>query len=534
MKKHTLLSTVIILMITNSAFAQLNWTKIWDYRYGGTAWDVPMAGIEAPGHGYLFAGKSLSDSSGNRVSPSSRVNFWHYWLVRVDSLGQKIWERNFGGTGDDFLASACTTPDGGFMIGGSSDSPISGDKSQASRGGLDYWVIKVDSTGHRQWDKTFGGSLDDELRSIERTVDGGFILCGDSRSGISGDKTHANYGVSDFWVVKINAQGVKQWDWEFGGVNYERAVKATQTADKGYFICGQSESPPSGNKTSARRGFNDYWVLKTDSIGNIEWDKDYGGLLNDVMLTGIKTMDGGYIVGGHTNSSIGADKTDTLRGWEDYWIVKIDSQGIKQWDKTFGTTTNEDEFSHIYQMSDHGYLFGVTSYSMLPNCDKSEPNMGIEQSWIIKTDSLGNKLWDKTAMTPGHDEATYIYPSFDKCYVLLGEDSGIPGGDNSSQAFDLLGDYWIVKYCPDETSDITHLTADAFNIYPNPFNDELHISWAIDARPCTVSLYDILGKKISSQSMNESTVISTSKLARGVYVLDINVDGYRVTKKICK
>ena len=133
----------------------------------------------------------------------------------------KQWDKTFGGSNNDDLSSLQQTSDGGYILGGYSASGISGDKTEASRGNNDYWIVKTDANGNKQWDKTFGGSSDDQLYSFQQTTDGGYISGGRSTSGISGDKTEASKGSYDYWIVKTDANGNKQWDKTFGGSNVD-------------------------------------------------------------------------------------------------------------------------------------------------------------------------------------------------------------------------------------------------------------------------------------------------------------------------
>ncbi|MEO5674431.1 MAG: hypothetical protein ABIQ74_07265, partial [Chitinophagales bacterium] len=158
----------------------------------------------------------------------------------------KQWDARFGGSDYDWLLSLQQTADGGYILGGYSDSGISGDKTQASQGGYDYWIVKTDAGGVKQWDARFGGSNDDYLFSLQQTADGGYILGGYSWSGISGDKTQASQGANDYWIVKTDAGGVKQWDARFGGSSDEYFNALQQTADGGYILGGFSLSGISG------------------------------------------------------------------------------------------------------------------------------------------------------------------------------------------------------------------------------------------------------------------------------------------------
>jgi len=210
----------------------------------------------------------------------------------------------------------------------------------------------------KQWDKRFGGTTVDQLNSLQKTADGGYILGGQSNSGISGDKTVDSWGSFDYWVVKIDANGVKQWDKRFGGTDYDNLMSIQPTSDGGYILGGASGSGIGGDKTEDSRGIVDYWVVKIDANGVKQWDKRFGGTDEDFLLSLQQTADFGYILGGYSNSGIGGDKTEGVLGLQDYWVVKIDANGIKQWDKRFGGTSNEGLRS-LQETVDGGYILGV-------------------------------------------------------------------------------------------------------------------------------------------------------------------------------
>ena len=229
----------------------------------------------------------------------------------------KLWDKTFGGTQSDELTTLQQTSDGGYILGGVSDSGISSDKSQVHKGIFDYWVVKLDASGIKTWDKTIGGSADEELYSIKQTTDGGYILGGLSNSGISGDKSQASKGGGDYWIVKLDASGNKLWDKTIGGISWDNFTAIQQTSDGGFILGGYSESGVSGDKTQASKGMEDYWVVKLDASGNKIWDKTFGGNNQDRLFSLQQTADGDYILGGWSNSGISGDKTQASKGFED-------------------------------------------------------------------------------------------------------------------------------------------------------------------------------------------------------------------------
>ena len=270
----------------------------------------------------------------------------------------KMWDKTFGGNGVENMASIQQTSDGGFILGGYSTSGISGDKSQASVGTVDFWVIKLDVIGNKIWDKTFGGSANDPLYSIQQTSDGGFILGGISLSGVGGDKSQPNKGNADYWIVKIDANGNKLWDKTYGGSGNDYFRYIRQTSDGGYILCGNSESGISGDKSQNSLGGFDYWLLKLDGNGNKVWDKTIGGSGSEEFHQLQQTSDGGYILGGGSTSGVSGHKSQTSFGGYDFWIIKLNGSGNKVWDKTLGGN-GSDILQSLQQTTDGGYIWVV-------------------------------------------------------------------------------------------------------------------------------------------------------------------------------
>ena len=433
------------------SFGQNPLVKMWDNDYGGLLHDVFISMQQTTDGGYILGGQTKSDISGNKTQPlwGAFGTDYDYWIVKTDSLGNKQWDKDFGGTDFDYLMTVRQTKDGGYIVGGYSISPISGDKTQPRWSyAWDYWIVKTDSLGIKQWDKVFGSHGYDFFCSVEQTSDGGYILGGYTNEGNNGDNTQSNWGADDYWIVKTDSLGIKQWDKGFGGTSYDHLRFIHQTTDGGYILGGNSSSGISGDKTQSNWGVTDYWIVKIDSLGIKQWDKDFGGTLGEVLFSIEQTADGGYILGGYSKSDMSGDKTQPLWGipgtdW-DYWIVKIDTLGNKQWDKDFGGT-DLDELFNVSQTTDGGYLLSGDSYSPISG-DKTENNFGVEQTWIIKTDSLGTKQWDKTILTSGHDENALAIQTNDGCYAIANATDGIIGGYKSQTGWGGY-DYWLVKFC---------------------------------------------------------------------------------------
>jgi hypothetical protein len=439
----TYLIAFVILINSNSLQAQTALVKQWDKTFGGSNYDQFSSLKQTTDGGYILGGLSFSPISGTKSQASKGRD--DYWVIKLDASGNKTWDKTLGGSSNDHCSSLQQTSDGGYILGGSSSSPISGDKSQANKaqGFDDYWVVKLNANGNKLWDKTIGSSGDDNLTSLQQTSDGGYILGGYTQSGISGDKSQVSQGSYDYWVVKLDASGNKIWDKTFGGSGEDRLFSLQQTSDGGYILGGNSYSGISGDKSQANKtqGFDDYWVVKLDANGNKSWDKTLGGSSQDDLWYLQQTLDGGYILGGTTDSGISGDKSQASQGSYDYWVVKLDASGNKMWDKTFGGSLG-DGLHSLHQTSDGGYILGGYSASGISG-DKSQVSQNGDY-WLVKLDGSGNKSWDKTIGGVDGDNLGSVQQTTDGGYILGGQSGSGIGGDKS-QAAEGLEDYWVVK-----------------------------------------------------------------------------------------
>ncbi len=260
-------------------------------------------------------------------------------------------------------------------------------------------------TGEMQgWNETYGGASYDTARSVVRTSDGGYALTGSTGSfGVGG---------TDFWLVKTDPAGNAQWNKTYGGtgLSLDDAYALVQTSDGGYALAGYTNSFGAGDY--------DFWLVKTDSSGNAQWNKTYGGTSVDCAYALVQTSGGGYALAGITNS-FGA-------GSWDFWLVKADSLGNAQWNKTYGGTT-DDYANDLVQTSDGGYVLTGETGSF---------GAGGGDSWLVKTDSAGNMMWNKTYGGINTDGAYALVQTGDGGYALAGYTRSYGAGNS---------DFWLVK-----------------------------------------------------------------------------------------
>lgn len=433
------LSLIFILFAFTSATAQ-NLNKIWDKRFGGDVTDIMIHAVPTSDGGFLLGGLSDSGISGDITAAS--YGDLDYLLIKINSAGTKVWDKRYGGDQFDQLFRILPTSDGGFILAGTSGSGISGDKTQSSRGLTDYWIVKVNSNGVKQWDAVYGGDQEDQLFSILPSSDGGYLLFGSSASGVSGEKTSAAKGLFDFWVVKITSTGVKQWDASFGGSGNEQGFGATVTSDGGYLLSGFSDSGVSGDKSQAGFGMEDYWIVKINSTGQKQWDAAFGGTDTEHLYSVVQAADGGFVLAGSSRSGIGGNKTTSSKGATDFWLVKTNSAGVKQWEQVYGGDSDEEAFS-VLPASDGGFYIGGFTYSDLSG-DISSPTYGDIDYWVVKANSAGVKQLEKRFGGNKQDQLLYIADTPDGNILLCGLSESDVSGDVSDPGRG-WSDFWVLK-----------------------------------------------------------------------------------------
>jgi hypothetical protein len=408
----------------------------WQKCLGGSGDDEAVSIHQTTDRGYIVAGTAGS----NDGDVSGNHGIGDYWIVKLDGTGSIQWQKSLGGSNDDDVASIEQTSDGGYIIAGSSlpnDGDVTGHHGFVQN--YDYWIVKLDPGGTIQWQKSFGGSFDDQASSIHQTSDGGYIIWGISISN-DGDVTghHGNPdGAPDIWIVKINSTGTIQWQKSLGGTGYENG-SIEQTSDGGYIVCGSSDS--NDGDVTGNHGSNDDWIVKLDSSGLIEWQKSLGGSGDDGASFFEQTSDSGYIVAGSSNSNDG-DVTGN-HGGQDCWIVKLKSSGVIDWQKSLGGS-GDDGASFIEKTSDSGYIVAGSSNS---NDGDVSGNHGSTDDWIVKLDSRGTIQWQKCLGGSSGDFASSIKETSDKGYIVAGSSNSNDGditGNHGGQ------DCWIVKFAPD-------------------------------------------------------------------------------------
>ncbi len=408
------------------AFSTEEFTVGWKRFLGGSANDVARSVKQTDDGGYIATGHSAS-VDGDVGDNEGDTDFW---ITRLDENGNLLWETNFGGSDEERSNDIQQTSDGGFIVAGHAVSS-DGDVSE-NNGGEDYWIVKLDQSGSLVWETSLGGSDADVAQSVRQTTDGGYIVSGNSFSS-DGDVGNNN-GDSDYWIVKLDANGSMVWETNLGGSGEDIARSVQQTVDGGFVVAGSSLS--SDGDVGNNNGDSDYWIVKLDKDGNLVWETNLGGSGSENAYEIQQTSDDAFIVAGSASSSDGDVKNN--HGLSDYWIVKLNGSGNLVWEANLGGSETDIARS-IQQTAEGGYVVIGRSSSMDGDV---ESNQGNWDFWVVKLNGEGGLLWENNLGGSARENAWSVRQTADGAYILAGSarsDDGDVGGNKGGQ------DFWIVK-----------------------------------------------------------------------------------------
>jgi hypothetical protein len=393
-RKLFLLSSVIFVLLSFSLVVCAQSSSTWSQSYGGSSSEWGFSVIATSDDGYAMAGMTGSYGAGS----------CDFWLVKTDEFGDMEWSQTYGGAEADWATSVIETSDDGYALTGWTES--FGDENG------DFWLVKTDSSGNMKWNQAYGGPDADWAYAVIETSDEGYAIVGGTGTSAS--------GLWDIWLVKTDSAGNMQWNQSYGGDGEERARSLIQTSDGGYVI--------SGYTTSFADGGADFWLIKTDASGNVDWNRTYGRT-SDVLavfyippFSLVKTPDGGYAMAGPTGASYSV---------ADVCLIKTDEDGEMEWIQTYGGP-DTDWATSLATTPDGGY-------AIAGNTDSS--GAGSYDFWLIKTDASGNMQWKKTYGGTDDEHAFSSVATSDGKYVIAGYTMSFAVGAQ---------DFWLVKTdgCP--------------------------------------------------------------------------------------
>ncbi len=428
--------------------------QYWQKCFGGLKEDRACSIQQTLDGGYIVGGWTESNDGDVSGNHGGR----DAWVMKLDSTGRLIWQRCLGGFSTDEAYSVCQTPDGGYIVAGktrSTDGDVFG-----NRGLFDAWVVKLGSGGAIEWQRCIGGSKVDIAWCVQNTQDGGFVIAGETASS-DGDITE-NLGRLDALVAKLDAHGEIEWHRIFGGSKDDHALFISPTSDGGYIFAGRTNS--NDGDVSGNHGYYDAWIVKLDAHGEIEWQRCLGGSVEEIAYCIRQTADGGYIFAGRTNSNDG--DVSGNHGSFDAWVVKLNAQGDIEWQRCLGGSGVDEAYS-IQQTSDGGYIVAGRTSS---NDGDVSGNHGGNDAWIVKLDAYGKITWQRCLGGSSYDSAKCIQQTSDGGFIACGFTRSSDGDVQSSHGG---ADAWIVKLDTDgivewgQSLDEKHHAVQSNNLSPS-------------------------------------------------------------------
>ena len=529
-----------LLLITTTSNAQ---DILWEKSYGGKHAEYLFDAQPTADYGFILAGSSISGKTGNKEDANK--GDLDYWIWKMDEKGDLDWQKSFGGNGVDLLQSIRLTSDGGYILAGISDSKKGLDKQDDAKGNDDFWIIKLDAKGNELWQKTIGGSGQEKLHSITLTADGGYLLGGSSSSYKSENtsgvvdlfgKSENTRGNMDYWVVKLKKDGAIEWQKTLGG-KYADELKSVAVLENGnYLLGGTSNSPISGDKTEANLGVNDFWLLQLDKTGNVVWQQTIGGEQDDNLFALIATKDGGFIVGGNSNSGTSNSKTKGSEKGSDFWVIKFDVAANILWQEVYNYG-ERDVLTSIIENEDGTYLIGgyaqseANSNSVVLSKVKKGDKDGINDYIALKISAKGEEIWSQTVGSKGEEVMRKLLETRDGGYLLAGTSNGKASKDKNNT----IGgnDFWVVKLKDKTKPEKVKLPIEAF---PNPALTFTNVIIGFDYTSGTANVYDINGRQLQTHTLdgNRTLPLEMTGYPTGIYIVEIVTDKEKNSIKIIK
>jgi len=480
---------------------------------------------------YLITGSSIQ--SKKITSENKQNNGYDFHLVKLNQQGEEVWEKYFSGQNHDFLSATVATQEGGFLLAGTSHSGKGLDKKDASKGGSDIWLIRINEFGDELWQKTLGTSHDEEARSVIQTADFGFMVAGNVQNAANG------FGSKDVTVTRLDKNGKILSELVLGGRGLDEVEKMIPTPDGGALLGVYSRSgkfindkrsmindKPSSNKindqlssinyskSTENFGEGDYWVIKLSKDNKIEWEKNFGGKGDDHLRTMVFTSSG-YIIGGESRSEKSGNKTVGIEEGTDIWLIALNTKGEEQWQKSYNFKNRDILMGmNVITTGDGRNSKGV----LLGGYTQAEGRIEADDEtfWMLYIDNNGNEQWRKHVKGESRkkeERLSDLKMNKDGSIVLAGTSAEELGKEN----------WKIVKLGDSQIDQL--IEKQNIKIYPNPVSDYAYVEIGFDFKEADIVLYDMGGRQLLSlKTKNKVTKINTQNLIQGAYLIVIKTD----------
>ncbi|KPH13810.1 T9SS type A sorting domain-containing protein [Chryseobacterium sp. ERMR1:04] len=483
---------------------------------------------------YLITGSSIQ--SKKLSTDNKQNNGYDFHLVKLNQQGEEVWEKFFVGNNHDFLSATVSTQDGGFLLAGTSYSGKGLDKKDDSKGGSDLWLIRLNEFGDELFQKTLGSSADEEARSVIQTTDLGFFVAGNMQNSAKG------YGSKDILIIKLDKNGKEVSQSIFGGKGLDEVEKMIPTRDGGALLGIYSRSGATamsneqlvmGNansaalkitdyslpityysKTTHNEGEGDYWIIKLNKDGKVEWEKNFGGKGDDHLRT-LALTSTGFLIGGESRSERSGNKTVGIEEGTDLWLISLNEKGEEIWQKSYNFK-NRDVLMGMSVL--HGSDDKTSTGILIGGYTQAEGRIQTDDEtfWMLYLDQNGNEQWRKHVKgesSKKEERLSDIKLNRDGSIVLAGTSADELGKEN-----------WKIIKLGDKQIDQL-IVKQNIKIYPNPVSDYAYVEIGFDFKEADIILYDMSGRQLQSlKTKNKVTKINTQPLIQGAYLITIKTD----------
>ncbi len=458
---------------------------------------------------YLITGSSIQ--SDKLQQSSKQNNGYDFHLVKLNQQGEEVWEKYFSGQNHDYLSATVTTQDGGFLLAGTSYSSKGLDKKGDSKGGSDIWLIRINEFGDELWQKTLGSTSDEEARAVIQTTDLGFFVAGNVQGSSKG------YGSKDILITKLDKDGKELSQLILGGKGLDEVEKMIPTKDGGALLGIYSRSGIGGVKTTENYGEGDFYIIKLDKSGKVEWEKNFGGKDDDHIRT-LALTSTSFIIGGESRSERSGNKTVGLEEGTDLWLISLNERGDEQWQKSYNLGNRDIlmGMSVISGKQEDGS--GKSKGILLGGYTQAEGRIETDDEtfWMLYLDQNGNEQWRKHVKGESRKKEERLSD------VKLNRDGSIVLAGTSAE--ELGKENWKIVKLEDKQVDQLIEKYD-IKIYPNPVSDYAYVEIGFDFKDADILLYDMSGRQLQSvKTKNKVTKINTQSLVQGAYLVTIKTD----------
>lgn len=490
---------------------------------------------------YYFAGGSNSNISSTKSENS--FGFDDFWILKTDENFNIIWDKTIGGNNFDYGSDVVVIENKIYFVG-STESGVSGNKTTLGFGSIDLWLICLDLNGTLLWQNQYGGNDYENYSRIVQFTDTSLLIASESISPISGNKTVASIGQLDTWLLEIGTSSGQIIQQKIiGSTGNDRLFLMEKSPFNNHiYLLHDSQQGSSGDKTDAGFGdpfSSDIWLVELDENLAVIKNKCFGGNESEFPTTIHFEWDG-FLIGGMSNSSNSGNKTSPNYGLDDGWLFRLDLDWNIEWDKTYGGD-NFDNIQSIFQNSNGNYVLGLNSKSTISG-NKTTPQFGTTSAgdiWLLILDSTG-EIIKQESYGGIHYEGGKIFEipySNTEILIVAASNSGISGNKtipnlHPTEVGNTI-DGWVLKLDASDFLSTQLLTSfeSSIKTFPNPFEDKIYFTFENILESVHIQFYTIDGKKIDNQYIEVGTENFTWTTSSNVGVIIYEIIGTKTHKK---